>query len=321
MERHQQARLSAAVLLLALSSLAFAQAWPSKPLRWIVNFAPGGAPDVIARVYAPRLGEALGQPVVVENRAGAGGNIGLEAVVKSAPDGYTLLSSASSALVIGPHLYKLSFDVAKDIEPVAPMALNPMFLVVRQGLPAASVAELVAYARANPGKLSFGSAGNGTLPHIAGEMLLQAAKIRATHVAYRGSGPALQALLGEQIDLAFDPGVAIPHVKSGKLRLLAVATSARAAAFPDTPTMAEAGADVNAASIVGMYAPAGTPREIVARLNAEVQRIMQTPEVRSALGAMSAGLVTATPEEFAAMLRRDRERMGAVVREAGIRLE
>jgi tripartite-type tricarboxylate transporter receptor subunit TctC len=258
---------------------------------------------------------------VVENRAGAGGNIGVEAVARSAPDGYSFLSSASSSFVIGPHLYKLGFDVAKDLEPVAPMALTPMFLVTRTGLPVTSVAELVAHARANPGKLSYGSAGNGTLPHVTGEMLLHAAKIQATHVPFKGSGPALTALLGEQIDLVFDPGVALPHVRAGKARLLAVASAARSSAFPDTPTMAEAGTDVNAASIVGLYAPAGTPREIVARVNREVLRLMQTAQVRDALSGMAAQPIGASPEEFAALLRRDRERFGEIVRAASIRID
>jgi tripartite-type tricarboxylate transporter receptor subunit TctC len=315
--------MKAALVLVGLlfASFAGAQTWPAKPIRVIVNFAPGGAPDVVARLYAPALSEALGQAVIIENRPGAGGNIGLEAVVRSAPDGYSFLSSASSSLVIGPHLYKLTFDVAKDVMPVVPMALTPMFLVVRPGLPVASVAELIAYAHANPGKLNYGSAGNGTLPHVTGEMLLRAADIQATHVPFNGSGPALAALLGEQIDFLFDPGVALPQVKAGKVRLLAVASAARSAEFPETPTMAEAGTDVNAASIVGLYAPAGTPREIVARINREVMWLMQTAKVRDALGALAAQPFGASPEEFAALLRRDRERFGEVVRAANIRID
>ncbi|NBS59470.1 MAG: tripartite tricarboxylate transporter substrate binding protein, partial [Betaproteobacteria bacterium] len=254
------ARFLIAACLLAAAPQAFAQAWPDKPIRLIVNFGTGGAPDLVARLYAPRLSEALGQPVVVENRAGAGGNIGVEAVVRSAHDGYTLLSSASSSFVIGPHIYtKLAFDPVKDIVPVAAAALTPMYLVVRPGLPAATVAELVAHARANPGKLNYGSAGAGTLPHAAAEMLLRTAGIRATHVPYKGSGAALAALLGDQVDFVFDPGVAIPQVKAGKARLLAVGSAARSPGFPDTPTLREAGADMTAVSVVGLFAPAGTP--------------------------------------------------------------
>jgi len=316
------ARFLIAACLLAAAPQAFAQAWPDKPIRLIVNFGTGGAPDLVARLYAPRLSEALGQPVVVENRAGAGGNIGVEAVVRSAHDGYTLLSSASSSFVIGPHIYtKLAFDPVKDIVPVAAAALTPMYLVVRPGLPAATVAELVAHARANPGKLNYGSAGAGTLPHAAAEMLLRTAGIRATHVPYKGSGAALAALLGDQVDFVFDPGVAIPQVKAGKARLLAVGSAARSPGFPDTPTLREAGADMTAVSVVGLFAPAGTPAEIVARLNRELARIMQAPESRAALSAMAAEGITASPQEFAAQLTRDRERFGVIVREAGIRAE
>ena len=318
----RSARFLIAACLLAAAPQAFAQAWPDKPIRLIVNFGTGGAPDLVARLYAPRLSEALGQPVVVENRAGAGGNIGVEAVVRSAPDGYTLLSSASSSFVIGPHIYtKLAFDPVKDIVPVAAAALTPMYLVVRPGLPAATVAELVAHARANPGKLNYGSAGAGTLPHAAAEMLLRPAGIRATHVPYKGSGAALAALLGDQVDFVFDPGVAIPQVKAGKVRLLAVGSAARSPGFQDTPTLREAGADMTAVSVVGLFAPAGTPAEIVARLNRELARIMQAPESRAALSAMAAEGITASPQEFAAQLTRDRERFGVIVREAGIRAE
>ena len=316
------ARFLIAACLLAAAPQAFAQAWPDKPIRLIVNFGTGGAPDLVARLYAPRLSEALGQPVVVENRAGAGGNIGVEAVARSAADGYTLLSSASSSFVIGPHIYtKLAFDPVKDIVPVAAAALTPMYLVVRPGLPAATVAELVAHARANPGKLNYGSAGAGTLPHAAAEMLLRTAGIRATHVPYKGSGAALAALLGDQVDFVFDPGVAIPQVKAGKVRLLAVGSAARSPGFQDTPTLREAGADMTAVSVVGLFAPAGTPAEIVARLNRELARIMQAPESRAALSAMAAEGITASPQEFAAQLARDRERFGVIVREAGIRAE
>ena len=318
----RSARFLIAACLLAAAPQAFAQGWPDKPIRLIVNFGTGGAPDLVARLYAPRLSEALGQPVVVENRAGAGGNIGVEAVVRSAQDGYTLLSSASSSFVIGPHIYtKLAFDPVKDIVPVAAAALTPMYLVVRPGLPAATVAELVAHARANPGKLNYGSAGAGTLPHAAAEMLLRTAGIRATHVPYKGSGAALAALLGDQVDFVFDPGVAIPQVKAGKVRLLAVGSAARSPGFQDTPTLREAGADMTAVSVVGLFAPAGTPAEIVARLNRELARIMQSPESRAALSAMAAEGITASPQEFAAQLARDRERFGVIVREAGIRAE
>ena len=305
----------------ALAPPASAQAWPVKPIRLIVNFPPGGGPDVIARSYAPQLGEALGQTVVVENRAGAAGNIGLEVVAKSAPDGYTLLNSPGGPIIVNPSLYKLSVDVARDLEPVAPTARTSMFLVVRPSLPVHSVAELIAHARANPGKINFGSPGSGSMPHISAEMMLRAAKIQATHVPYKGSAQVLTDLLGDQINFTFDPGVAVPHIKAGKLRLLAVTSGARSPIFPDAPTMAEAGMDVNTSTLSGVYAPAGTPREIVNRLNREISRIMQTTEALAGLAAIATEAVTASPEEFTAHQRRDRERFGAIVREAGIRAD
>jgi tripartite-type tricarboxylate transporter receptor subunit TctC len=307
----------------AFAPLAWAQTWPVKPIRLIVNFPAGSGPDVLARIYAPGLGEALGQPVVVENRVGAAGNIGVEAVAKSAPDGYTLLNTGVNAIVVNPHVYKLGVDVAKDLVPVVPTTRISAILVVavRPSLPVHSVADLIAYAKANPNKLSYGTPGSGTTLHIAAEMLLRAATIQATHVPYSGSGQVLAALLGDQIDFAFDPGVAMPLIKSGKLRLLAVASATRSPFFPDTPTMAEAGTDINTSIVNGVFAPAGTPREIVVRLNREIGRIMQTAEARAAIAGISSELVTASPEEFAALMRRDRERFGAMVREANIRVD
>ncbi len=324
MRRIERLLVAAVALSLAIVFVpsAGAQAWPDKPIKLIVNFGTGGAPDVVARLYAPRLSEAFGQPVVVENRAGAGGNIGVEAVARSAPDGYTLLSSASSSFVIGPHVYKkLAFDPVKDIAPVVPMALTPMYLVVRPGLQVRNVADLVAYIRVNPDKLNYGSAGGGTLPHAAAEMMLRIANVRAVHVPFKGSGAALAALLGNQVDFVFDPGVAIPQVKAGKAKLLAVGSAYRSQGFPDTPTLTEAGVGMTAVSVVGLYAPAATPGEVVNRLNREVARIMQAPEIRTALAAMAAEPIAASPAEFASLLARDRERFGAIVREAGIRAE
>ena len=286
----------------------------------VVNVAAGTGPDMIARVFAGPLGDALGQPIVIENRAGAGGNIGLEAAARSAPDGYTLLSTPGGPMVIGPHVYKGSIDVANELEPVAPTARTIMLLVVRPSIPVRSVAELVAYARANPGKLNFGSGGHGGGLHIAAEMLLRKANIRATHVPYKVATQVLTDMLGGQIDFTFDTGSAVPYIKSGKLRLLAVASTARTSTFPDTPTMAEAGTDVNSSVVGGVFAPAGTPREIVTRLNREITRIMKTKEARSAVTNLAAEVVTASPKEFAELMRRDRERFGAFVREANIRV-
>ena len=305
----------------AFAPPAWAQAWPVKSIRLIVNFPPGSGPDVITRIYSGRLGEALGQTVVVENRAGAAGNIGLEAVAKSGPDGYTLLNSPGGPIIINPHLYKLGVDVARDLEPVAPTARTSMFLVVRPGMPARSLSDLVAYVRANSGKVSYGSPGGGSMPHISAEMTFRAANIHAVHVPYKGSAQVLTDLLGDRIDFTFDPGVAVPQIKAGKLRLLAVTSGARSPIFPDAPTMAEAGTDVNTSTLSGVYAPAGTPRDIIARLNREISRIMQTAEAHAALAAIATEAVTASPEEFTAHQRRDRERFGAIVREANIRAD
>lgn len=296
------------------------QAWPTKPIRLVVNFAAGGATDVIARSMAPRLSDALGQPVVVDNRVGASGIIGLELVARSAADGYTLLHSSDGPILLNPHLYKMNVDVAKDLVPVAPTARAALFFVVRPGLPVKSLAEFVAYARANPGKLNYGSAGNGTVQHVAAEMLMRAAKIQVTHVPYKGSQAVLVDLLGGQIDFTFDLGAAIPHIKADRVRLLAVPGGTRSPIFPNAPTMTEAGTSVELEWLSGVYVPAGTPRAIVTRLNREIGRIMQTAETHAVLAAMAAeALPPASPENFAAHQHRARERFGVVVREANIR--
>ena len=313
--------LTAALLAIGVAQTSDAQSWPSKPVRMVVNFAAGGSTDVIARSMSSKLSEALGQQVVVDNRVGVGGNIGLEHVARSAADGYTLLHSSDGTILINPHLYKMSVDVGKDLDPVAPTAKAGLFLVSRPGLPARTLPEFIAYARANPGKLNYGSAGNGTLQHIATEMLMRVANINVTHVPYKGSQQVLVDLLAGQIDFTFDLGAAIPHIKTEKVRLLAVPGNARSTLFPDTPTMAEAGTNVDITWMSGVYAPAGTPREIVTRLNREIGRIMQTTETRALLATMAAEPVAPmTAEAFAAHQQRARERFGAVVRDANIRV-
>jgi tripartite-type tricarboxylate transporter receptor subunit TctC len=309
-----------ALMVVATQNLG-AQEWPVKPIRIMVNVPPGGGIDQITRVAAPRLSEALGQPVVVDNRGGAGGNIGVEQVAKAAPDGYTLLAAIGSTIVMGPHLYKLSFDAGRDLLPIAPIARTLMFLVARNSLPVNNVAELVAYARANPGKLNFGSPGVGTGPHIATEMMLRAAKMQATHIPYKGSAETMAALFGNTIDFAFDPGSAVRQARAGKLRLLAVASAKRSPLAPDAPTLAEAGVEVDSSTVHGLYAPSGTPAAIAVRLHREFDRVMRGPEAVKAVAAVTAESVYATQEEFAAQLRRDRERYGLVIREAGIRAE
>jgi len=314
-------RLVIAAFALAFAPLASSQTWPARPIRLMVNSAAGSGVDIVARAFAPQLGDALGQTVVVDNRPGAGGTIAMETVARAEPDGYTLLASPGGGILMAPHLYKLAIDIDKDLVPVAPTARLTIFLVVRSDLPVRNVAELVVHARANPGKLSFGSSGTGGSLHIAGEMLLRAAKIQAVHVPFKGGAPAVIGLLGGQIDFLFDPGPSLPHVKTGKLRLLAVARSTRTPFFPDTPTMAEAGTDVDVDLVQGVYAPAGTPREIVARLNREIGRIMQTAEARKTLAAIGGEAVIATSQEFTARQRSERKRFGGIIRAAKIRAE
>jgi tripartite-type tricarboxylate transporter receptor subunit TctC len=306
-------------LALATPALSQAQTWPSKSIRLIVNFAAGGSTDVIARSMAQKLAETLGQPVIVDNRVGAAGNIGLEMVARSAPDGYTLLHSSDGPILINPHIFKMGVNVAKDLLPVAPTAGAALFVVARPGIPSRSMAEFLAYARANPGKLNYGSAGSGTLQHIAIEMIMYDARFSAVHVPYKGSQAVLVDLLGGQVDFTVDLGAAIPHVKSGKLRLLAVPGKTRSTIFPDAPTLIESGVKVDLVWISGVYAPAGTPRPIVTRLNQEIARIMQGPDAKAQLDAMAAEVVPAmTPEQFAQHQQRARDRFGAVVRRAGI---
>jgi tripartite-type tricarboxylate transporter receptor subunit TctC len=306
--------------LATLSSLAAAQAWPSKPIRMIVNFPAGGVADVVARAVAPGLGEAIGQQLVIENRPGAGGNIGADAVAKAPADGYTLLMSSGGTISINPSLYsKMPFDPAKDLQPVAAAARVLVFLVMRPDLPSKDIKSFIDYARANPGKLSYGSPGNGSSPHLAGEMFKSAAKLFAIHIPYRGAAPALTDLLGNQLDFMFDPGIGLTYVRSGKLRLLAVGSPKRSPLFPDVPTLDEAGLKgFDADSMFGFYAPAGVPQDIVTRLNREINRQLQTPAIRDRVAALGGEVAPMTPAEFAERGRRDAERFGAIIKERKI---
>jgi tripartite-type tricarboxylate transporter receptor subunit TctC len=310
----------AAVLTLPFTQFAGAQTWPTKPIRLVIPFPAGGTTDLMARAFAPKLSDIIGQPIVIENRGGAGGNIGLEVVAKAAPDGHTLVATSGSPICVGPHLYKLNFDVARDLVPIVPLARILTVLVARPGLPVRSVPELIAHARANPGKLNYGSVGAGSTLHIHAERLLHAANAKATHVPYKGAAQNVTALLSDQVDFAFDSGLSIQHVKAGKLRALAVAGTDRSAILPDVPTMKETGVEI-VDTLFGVYAPTGMPRDIVMRLNREIGRIMQMPDARAVLGTFYAEVATGTPEEFAAIQQRDRDRYGVFIRELNIRLE
>ncbi len=318
--RRTFAALTLVMALPFMSPIALAQAWPTKPVKIVVNFPPGGAADVIARAVAAPLQEALGQPVVVENRGGSGGNIGGEAVAKSAADGYTLLMSSGGMVSINPHIYaKMPFDPVKDLVPVAAGARVLVFLVVKPDFPANDAKAFIADLKAKPGKRSFGSPGNGTTPHLAGEMMKAQAGLFAVHVPYRGAAPALTDLLAGQIDFLFDPGPALAHVKAGRLKLLAVGSPKRSPHFPDVPTMDEAGLKgFDADSVFGFYAPAGTPADVVARLNREINRILGTPAVKDRIAALGGEPAAMTPAEFGAKANEDSKRFGAIIRERRI---
>ena len=320
---HAPVRWFIGALALALAPLAWGQGqWPEKPIRLIINFAAGGSTDVIGRSLAVPLAASLGQPVVVENRVGAAGNIGLTSVARAAPDGYTLLHSSDGTMLINPHLGKMETDVAKELIPIAPTGASAMFLIAGPSVPARNLAEFLTYIRANPGKLNYGSAGPGTLQHIAIEMIADAAKFKAVHVPYKGSQAVLVDLLAGRVDFTIDLGAAIPHVRSGKLQMLGVPAKARSPIFPDAPTLIESGVPVSLVWASGVYAPVGTPPAIITRLNREITRIMHGPEAKKQLDSMAAEAMPAmTPEEFAAHQQRARESFGAIVRRAGIKAD
>ncbi len=298
--------------------------YPTKPIRIVVPFPAGGTTDILARAVAQKLTEMGGQPVVVDNRPGAGGNIGAELVAKSAPDGYTLLMGTVGTHAINPGLYaKMPYDHQRDFAPVILVAGVPNVLVVNPAVPATSVQELIAYGKANPGKLNFASSGSGTSIHLAGELFKTMSGVQMTHVPYKGSSPALTDLLGGQVQLMFDnlPS-ALPHIKAGKLRALAVTSAQRAPALPDVPTVAEAGLPgFEASSWFGLLAPAGTPKEIIAKLNAEVAKWLATPEARDKLTAQGANAVGSAPDAFAQYIAAETIKWLKVVKESGAKVE
>lgn len=315
--------LALAVLPLALAApAAFAQAWPTKPVRVIVSFPPGGAADQIARAVAQPLQEALGQPVVVENRAGANGNIAGEFVAKQPADGHTLLMSSGGTVSINPHLYsKMPFDPVKDLVPVAAAARVLVYLEVNpQKVPVNTAREFLDYLKKNPGKLTFGSPGSGSSPHLAGEMMKAASNTFAVHVPYRGAAPAMQDLLGGQIDFMFDPGIGLQQVKAGKLKLLAVGSPKRSPQYPNVPTMEEAGLKgFDADTWFGFYAPAGTPAAVVTRLNTEINKILRSPAFVERMNAIGGVPAPMSPQDFAARAQIDSVRFGALIRARNIK--
>ncbi len=313
----------AAALALAPCVDALAQGWPARPLRLVVSFAPGGANDLLGRAIAAQIGEGLGQPVLVENRAGAGGAVGTESVARAQPDGHTLLLGTASAFAIIPNLSKPPYDPVRDFAPIAPFATLNYVVLAHPRVPARSVAELVALARRSPGRLNFASSGNGSAPHLAVELFMSMAGVKMTHVPYKGGSPALAALMSGEVDLMFDTFItAQPHVKSGRTRPLAVTSARRAATFPDLPTVAESGLPgYESGNWFALFAPAGTPGPVVDRLAREVARAGALPAFRERLLAQGAEPLAGTPESLAALVRSESARYAKLIREAGIRPE
>lgn len=322
MSRHSPSRRLAIAAFAAgtcLSFGAFAQVWPSKPIKFIVPFAAGGVADVVTRAVTPKLSEALGQPIVVENKGGAGGTLGTSQGAKAAPDGYTFVVPAASHTTT-PSLYtKLDFDPVKDFAAVTQIAAVPYLLVVPSSSPMMTLADFISNAKANPGKLTFGSAGNGSSNHLAGELLASAIGAPLVHVPYKGSAPALVDLLGGQITFMFDTiNTSTGHIKGGKLRALGVGTTKRSKLMPDVPPIADTIPGFEAATWVGLLAPAGTPKEIVARMQQEIARVVNSPEVQQKLSTSGAEPVASTPEQFGAYIASEVQKWDRVVKQAKI---
>jgi tripartite-type tricarboxylate transporter receptor subunit TctC len=306
------------------TSRAAAQAYPTKPIRLIVPFPPGGGTDILARVLGNRLSQTFGQPVVVENKPGAGGNIGVDAVAKAAPDGYTLVLGQTSNLAINPTLYpRLPYDPLKDLAPIALVASAPLVLVVQSGSPYRSLADIVTAAKAKPDTITFASPGSGTVAHLTGELLQREAGLKFKHVPYKGAAQAITDLLGRTVDLYMSSvPTALTHIKGGRLRPFVVTSAKRVPELPDVPTVVEAGyPGTEAATWFGLLARAGTPSSVITRLAEETNRALETQEVREKIAAEGAEVLRGSPEEFATLLRAEIDRWGRVVRESGARVE
>jgi tripartite-type tricarboxylate transporter receptor subunit TctC len=319
-----KAILKCTLMLFALAGPALAQDYPSKPIRLIVGFAPGGGTDYVGRAIGQRLSDALGQPVVVENRPGASSMVANEMVAKSAPDGYTLLVAAAGAMTIAPNINSnVGFDTFRDFEPIALVVTSPYLLTVNPSVPARNLAEFTALAKASPGKLNFASAGTGGAPHLAGELYKRMAGVDLVHVPYKGLAPAITDVLGGQVQAVFaDINLVLKQIEAGKLKALAITGTQRFAALPDLPTMAEAGLPgYQAQTWYGLVAPAGTPASVIKRLHAEVSKALALPEMRSqfATQGMLPASASATPADFAALIRTDFDKWRKLIKEAGIK--
>jgi tripartite-type tricarboxylate transporter receptor subunit TctC len=316
--------LCAIVAACAFVAPAAAQTYPNKPVKLVVGFAPGGPADVMARLIGQRMTAILGQPVVIDNRAGAGGTIGARAVAESEPDGHTLLLGNTSTLVISPLIYKnVNYDHVKGFAPIALLGTTSNILIVNPELPVKSVRELIAFARAKPGQLNYSSAGIGTPPHLIGEMFKQRLNLDIVHVPYKGGGPSLQAVVAGETQFSFEnPAPSLPLVQAGNVRALAVTSETRTAQLPDVPTMIEAGVpDFVSVSFTAVVAPAGTPAATVNKLNAAINESLKSPEVGPTLVKLSVDAKAISPEDFAAFLARERDKWATVVKGAAIQLE
>ena len=321
--RRRLLKAGAAAMVLGASGARAQGAYPIKPIRVVVPFAPGGAVDTVARVLGQQLSVQLGQPIVVDNRPGGSANIGAELVAKSAPDGYTLLLGSNGLATNGTLFPKLAFDAQRDFVTVARVGYAPLVLVVHPAFPAKNLKELVALAKSQPGKLTYGSAGNGSSGHLAGEQFKIAAGIDALHVPYKGGAPAIADLLGERLSfMPINPVEVLPHLRAGRLRVLAVGSAKRVPMLPDVPTFIEDGYSNYQATVWwGLVAPAGTPRDIVMKLNSEATRALGEAAVRGKLSELGAVIDTGTPEQFAEFLAADIARWAGVIRASGIRAD
>jgi tripartite-type tricarboxylate transporter receptor subunit TctC len=318
--------VAAAVALAAAPCIAQipASSWPNKPIRYIVNFAPGGTTDILARTIGERLGAALGQPIVVENKPGQGGSIGAAELARAAPDGYTIGAGTISSHAINATLYdKLSYDPLTSFAPITLYATQPNVLLVHPSVPAKNVHELIALLKASPNKYSFGSAGNGTSQHLSGELFKAMAGVNMQHIPYRGSGQMMPELLGGTLLVAFDNiATAVQHVNAGKLRALAVTSATRSVVSPDVPTMAESGLPgYDISSWQAVFAPAGTPAPIVERLYTEIARILKTPDIQKRLSDLGLNVSEMTPAQLTALIKADVPRLGKIVKDTGARAD
>ncbi len=310
--------------LISSAPPAAAADYPAKPITLVIGFAPGGPSDVMARILTRKMEELLKQPVVIENRAGAGGGIAATMVARAAPDGYTLMLGTGAPLAINVSLYKnLGYDPEKDFEPIALVGTQTNLLYAFPGLPAKTFRELIAYAKANPGKLSFGSGGSGTPAHLAGELLKMEAKIEMTHVPFRGTGPALQSVIGGHVPLAFNPpSPLIPHIQSGAIRALAITTLTRTAVLPDVPTIAELGfPGFEATTWHGLVAPAGTPKDVIATIHRALTATLNDPTAHKQLTDLGVDIVNRTPEEFRAYIKAEIPKWAAIVKASGAKVD